>query len=96
MKESELGKRYRDGEIICIEGEEGKYMFVILSGKVAVVKTTPDGELQLVTLKQGEIFGEMALLDRLPRSATVKAVGESRILSIDKKGFIAGLSKDPH
>ena len=38
---------------------------------------------------------EMALFDRLPRSATVKAMGETRILTIDRKGFISRISKDP-
>ena len=70
-------------------------MYVIQSGKVEVIKKVPDGELVLKTLNAGEIFGEMALFDRLPRSATIKAVGEARILTIDKKGFFTKVSKDP-
>ncbi len=95
MKESELGRLYNDGEIICREGDEGSNMYVIQSGKVEVFKKVPDGELSLKILNAGEIFGEMALFDRLPRSATVRAVGETRILSIDKKGFFSKVSKDP-
>jgi putative methionine-R-sulfoxide reductase with GAF domain len=95
MKEGELGRLYKDGEIICREGEEGKYMYVIQSGKVEVKKKVPDGELPLTTLKKGEIFGEMALFDLLPRSATVRAVGEAMIMSVDKKGFFSRVSKDP-
>jgi CRP-like cAMP-binding protein len=95
MKESELGKTYNDGEIICREGEEGKSMFVIQSGTVEVSKQQPEGEMVLRTMTKGEIFGEMALFDRMPRSATVKAKGEAVILSIDKKGFFAKASKDP-
>ncbi len=95
MKKREIGKTYKNGEIICREGEEGKNMFVIQSGKVKVTKNVPDGEVTLTTLKEGEIFGEMALFDRLPRSATVKAAGEAVVLSVDKKGFFAKASKDP-
>ena len=95
MKESELGRTYNDGEIICSEGDEGKSMFVIQSGKVEVIKKRPEGELTLRTMTKGEIFGEIALFDHLPRSATVKAVGEAVVLSIDKKGFFAKASKDP-
>ncbi len=95
MKESELGRTYDDGEIVCSEGDEGKSMFVIQSGKVEVIKKRPEGELTLRTMEKGEIFGEIALFDHMPRSATVKAVGEAVVLSIDKKGFFAKASKDP-
>jgi CRP-like cAMP-binding protein len=95
MKESELGKTYNDGETICSEGEEGKSMFVIQSGTVEVSKKLPEGEMVLRTMTRGEIFGEIALFDRKPRSATVKAKGEAVVLSIDKKGFFAKASKDP-
>lgn len=95
MKKSELGRTYNDGEIICREGEEGKGMYVIQSGKVEVVKKVPDGEFRITTLHHGEIFGEMALFDRLPRSATVRAIGEAVVLTIDKKGFFAKVSEDP-
>jgi CRP-like cAMP-binding protein len=95
MKKGELGKTYKNDEIICREGEEAKIMFVVQSGKVKVTKNVPNGEVTLTTLKEGEIFGEMALFDHLPRSATVKATGEAIVLSIDKKGFFAKASKDP-
>lgn len=95
MKESELGRTYNDGEIICNEGDEGKSMFVIQSGTVQVIKKRPGGELKLRAMTKGEIFGEIALFDHMPRSATVKAVGEAVVLSIDKKGFFAKASKDP-
>ena len=95
MKERELGRTYKDGEIICREGEKGKNMHVIQSGKVNIIKKTAEGTLTLSTLKEGEIFGEMALFDHLPRSATVKAAGETRILTIDRKGLFPRISKDP-
>lgn len=95
MKSSEIGKSYNDGEIICREGDEGRKMFVIQEGEVEVIKKTQDGEFFLTTLKKGEIFGEMAMFDHLPRSATIRSVGKAIVLSIDKKGFFAKASKDP-
>ena len=95
MKVSELGKTYKDGEIICREGDEGKSMFVIQSGSVEVSKNLNGGEIVLRTMKKGEIFGEIALFDRMARSATVKALGEAIVLRVDKQGFFAKACKDP-
>ena len=95
MKNSELGRLYKDGEVICGEGEEGNTLYIIQSGSVEVIKNSPDGEISIRTLTAGDIFGEMALFDRMPRSATVRAVGDAKILSIDKKGLMARVSRDP-
>jgi CRP/FNR family cyclic AMP-dependent transcriptional regulator len=95
MKESELGTFYNNGETICSEGDAANSMYVIQSGKVEVIKKTDRGEVTLATLNKGDFFGEMSLFDHRPRSATVKAVGDARILKIDKKGFFARASEDP-
>jgi CRP-like cAMP-binding protein len=95
MKESELGRTYKDGEIICREGDVGESMFVIQSGTVEVSKNHNGGELVLRTMTTGEIFGEIALFDRMARSATVKALGEAIVLRVDKKGFFAKACQDP-
>jgi len=70
-------------------------MYAIQSGKVKIMKNTPSGELAIAILGTGEIFGEMALFDRMPRSATAVASGEIRILSIDKKKLFQTISRDP-
>jgi len=95
MKVSSLGKTYKDGEIICREGDEGNSMFVIQSGIVEVSKNLNGGEIVLRTMKKGEVFGEIALFDRMARSATVKALGEAIVLRVDKQGFFAKACKDP-
>jgi len=95
MKESILGKTYKDGEIIFCEGDEGNSMFVIQSGTVEVSKNHNGDEMVLRTMTKGEIFGEMALFDRMARSATVKAKGEAIVLRVDKQGFFAKACKDP-
>jgi len=95
MKIGELGRIYKDGETICKEGDKGYCMYVIQSGKTSVSKKSAGEEIFLRTLHEGEIFGETALFSHLPRSATVRADGDVRILRVDKNKFIAGVSNDP-
>jgi CRP-like cAMP-binding protein len=95
MKDGELGRDYAEGEIIFKEGDEGDRMYVIQSGRVQITKKTSSGDLTIATLGKGEIFGEMALFDRLPRSATAAALDEARILSIDKKKLFQTIDRDP-
>ncbi len=95
MKDSELGRAYSDGDIICKEGEKGEVMYVIQSGKVKITKKTPSGDLKITALEKGEIFGEMALFDKLSRSATAAALGGTRVLSIDKKKLFSTINRDP-
>lgn len=95
MKEGELGRIYANGEIIFAEGDKGEVMYVIQSGQVKVTKNTAKGEIELAVLGSGDILGEMALFDKLTRSATAVAVGEARILSVDKKKLFATISRDP-
>lgn len=95
MKEGELGKVYTSGEIIFSEGSTGDVMYVIQSGKVKITKRTDSGEVTIATLGEGEIFGEMAVFDRLPRSATAVALGDARVLSVDKKKLFTTINRDP-
>jgi CRP-like cAMP-binding protein len=95
MKAGELGKIYKDGELIVHQGDAGNCMYVIQSGQVEVRKETNGIETQLAVLSEGGIFGEMALLDKEVRSATVRALGDVRILTVDKKTFIRWMSEDP-
>jgi CRP/FNR family cyclic AMP-dependent transcriptional regulator len=95
MDEGKLGKIYSDGAIIAKEGEVGDRMFIIQSGRVRVTREANGVEIPLVELKEGDFFGEMALIEREVRSATVRAVGEASILSIDKKSFLRRVHEDP-
>jgi CRP-like cAMP-binding protein len=95
MKEGELGRVYSNGEIIFEEGAKGDVMYVIQSGKVKISKNSSSGDISMATLQSGDIFGEMALFDSLPRSASARAEGDARILSIDKKKLFSTIGKDP-
>ncbi len=71
-------------EFVFTEGDPGDELFVVLSGKVRVQK----GSTTIVTLGQGEHFGEMALVDKEPRSATVSAVEDTRVLVMKRADFL--------
>jgi hypothetical protein len=95
MKTSGLGKIYKDGEVIVKEGEKGNSMYVIQEGKVEVTKQKGGKDIRLLLLTKGDFFGEMALFDREVRSATARSIGESRILTIDKRAFLRRIHEDP-
>jgi CRP/FNR family cyclic AMP-dependent transcriptional regulator len=95
MRTSELGKVFGDGEIIVRQGEAGDVMFEILSGRVEVLQKREGQEVRLAILGKGDFFGEMAIFEREVRSATVRAFGEVRVLTIDKKILLRRINEDP-
>ena len=90
-----LGTTYGDREIIVRQGSTGECMFAVQAGSVEVLLETEAGSLRLGVLQEGEIFGEMAIVEKEPRSATVRALGNVRLLTIDKKTFLRRLQEDP-
>ena len=90
-----LGKVYRDGEEIVHQGETGDCMYVIQTGQAEAIQGKEGKEVRLAVLGVGDVFGEMALFERMPRSATVRALGDERVLTIDKKTFLRQVHEDP-
>ena len=90
-----LGKTFADREIIVQQGEAGECMYAIQAGCVEVVRETADEPVRLAVLQEGEIFGEMAIFERKVRSATVRALGRARVLTIDRKTFLKRVQEDP-
>ena len=81
-------RAYEAGDPIFDEGDLGKALFLILSGRVAIYKKTADaGELALATLASGGYFGELALLDTLPRSAGARALEKTVLLILYRSDF---------
>jgi CRP-like cAMP-binding protein len=88
LKSSELGelihalhaRTYQAGEVIFIEGNINHTLFILKTGKVELTRRGPNGEpIPLYTLKPGDFFGEMALLESQPRTATATAIEPSRL-----------------
>jgi CRP-like cAMP-binding protein len=71
------------GEVICEQGAMGDKLYLILQGEVEVVR---DGQ-RLATLGPADCFGEMAILDGSPRSATVRALGEVALIATARADF---------
>jgi CRP-like cAMP-binding protein len=90
-----LGKVYQDGEAILCQGEVGDCMYVIQEGQVEVVREEGGKQTRLMVLDTGEFFGEMAIVEREVRMATVRALGQARVLTIDKKNFLRRIHEDP-
>jgi len=95
MESGDLGKVYQAGETIVRQGEPGQCMYVIQSGQVVVVQQKGDSEIPLAVLSKGDFFGEMALFEREVRSATVRALNDSRVLTVDKRTFLRRIQEDP-
>jgi CRP-like cAMP-binding protein len=90
-----LGKNYRSGEVIVQQGEAGNCMYVVQEGEVEAVAEGDGKEMRLRKLGPNDFFGEMALFGTETRSATVRALGAARVLTIDKKSFLGGIQEDP-
>lgn len=87
VKISKLLKVKR-GVTVVEEGDEGAAMYIMVEGRAAVNKRLPGGETtQLATLKAPTVFGEMALIDRAPRSASVVTLTDSMLFQINLKAF---------
>jgi hypothetical protein len=88
---------YASGEALCIQGEQGHEVFIILAGRVNVIRTDDDGSERIVNREgAGGMIGEMAVLDPAPRAATVLAEeGGVRVLRLDGEAFRDALADDP-
>jgi len=76
-------RRYAGGEVVFEEGDLGDSLFVLMNGEVDVLHKDGKGEAQvLVTLQPPEFFGEMSLIDKEFRSATVKAKSDATMLQL--------------
>lgn len=83
-------------EVVFEKGKPGNEMFAILRGRMKVGAFSADGrEAIFAILESGDFFGETALLDGLPRSATCTALEECEMIVIERDGFISFLEQNP-
>lgn len=81
--------------LVCKEGQHGSFLSFVASGRLEVIKTLDDKEVTIATLQVGDTLGEMALIDGLTRSATVRASQPSTILILRRDDFNNLLEKHP-
>lgn len=90
-------RKYKTGETIVKEGEQAVAFFMITKGKVeAISGAGTKKSIVLSTMGAAEVFGELALLDGMPRSLTVKAVADTECLVLSRWDFVAELRTNPH
>lgn len=90
-----FAKMYEPGEVIISEYEPGDCFYLIQSGRVQLVKCVNGSKKNLDILKPGEFFGEMAILDNSPRSATCMAAGNVKCLEFNKENFELLITGNP-
>ena len=98
---SEIVKKFRDfpttpGDELITEGETGEGLFLVLKGEVEVTKKDGGGEkVLLAKLKEGDVFGEISLLQDLPTTATVRALNNGECLVLPRREFNSTMARHP-
>lgn len=90
-----LARRYQDNVMLFCENEPGDELYIIQKGKVKITKIMNNNEVLLAVLNPGDIFGEMALLEDKPRSASAITFGEVQVLAINKANFESMVKVQP-
>jgi CRP/FNR family cyclic AMP-dependent transcriptional regulator len=90
-----FGRTVAAGESVYAEGEVAEHCFLLHEGRVRLVKRIRGAERSLSVLKPGDLFGEDALVPRLPRAASALALTEVRVLALDRATFGSLVASNP-
>ena len=80
-------KHFPKGTVLFNEGDDGEDMYIIRSGRVAIRKRVPHGEIVVAELEKGDFFGEMAVLERIPRTAGAEMIEDGDLIVIGSEIF---------
>jgi len=87
----------RAGQHVFRQGDAGEFAYTIAEGSIDITRRSPSGEdLILAHLTRGDLFGEFALIDRQPRSATATASADTELITLNREAFMSQLASDPH
>ncbi len=91
-----VGRWYKDGDVICRQGELGDCMYVVQHGQVELMHRDGSKEFCVGVLETGDFWGEDGLLEKdHVRTATARAIGDTILLSIEKRMFLNRIHEDP-
>jgi len=88
-------KKLNTGEVLFRDGDPGDEMYLIKLGKVRISKPAGDVEKTLAVLKEGDFFGEMAVIDGSPRSATATSIEPTELVIFDREVFMNQIRENP-
>ena len=89
-------RQLKDGELLVSEGGAEQTLFILASGKLAVISSATEGkESQVYTMKVGECAGTRAFVDRAPRKATLRAIGNATVYTLTPDAFESVLDANP-
>ncbi len=98
MEKGTLFEKYgtvvKAGRALFKEGETGDTMYIIQKGRVKITKRIGNIEKILMVLQKGDFFGEMAIVNQAPRTATATAVDNCELLCFNRQGFLSMISKN--
>jgi CRP-like cAMP-binding protein len=86
---------YGDGDCVVEEGSTGSEMFIVASGRVRISKTINGSPVTLWHVERGDFFGEMSLLESLPRFASAYAEGDTRLVVVQPGSLLLRVRQDP-
>ncbi len=92
---AEIKRSYPNNTMICCEHEPGTELYILQSGSVKITKIIDNKEVLLAVLKDGDIFGEMALLENKPRSASAISYGNTNLMAVNKDNFNSMITSQP-
>ena len=89
-------RQLKDGELLVSEGDADQSLYILASGKLGVISASADGKEKLVhTMTAGECAGTRAFVDRTPRKATLRAIGNATVYSLTPEAFDAVVDAHP-
>ncbi len=96
LADKAIHRKYRKGNVIFVQGEQGDRCFAIVAGAVKISAYHPDGrEAVMAVLAPGDVFGELSLFEDAPRSADATAIEETELLSLDAKAVTEAITANP-
>jgi CRP/FNR family transcriptional regulator len=96
LADKAVHRKYRKGNVIFVQGEQGERCFTIVAGAVKISAYHADGrEAVMAVLGPGDVFGELSLFDDAPRSADATAIEDTELLSIDTKAVTEAIRTRP-